>query len=609
MRHFLIVLWVFCLISAPLFASIPENYPNILWLTSEDNSIKWIGCYGNPNARTPNIDQLAVEGFRYTNAYASAPVCAPSRSTWITGINAISMGTHPMRSRYDIPHDQIAYYPDLLKANGYHVGNSRKTDYNIGGRNDKDCWDNSSQVDWKALTQKQPFFQVINFSASHESKAFGAVDRTKHDPAQTALRAYHPDLPEMRQNYAHYHDAIAKMDTEIGVALRKLEASGMAENTIVIYNSDHGGVLPRSKRYLFSSGLHCPLIIRIPEKYKAFWPASQSGTPIDRLVSYVDMPKTWLGLTDTPVPEYMQGTTFLGDTIEPEPPHCFSFRGRMDERNENARAITDGQYLYIRNYMPYTPWMQHLNYLWKMKATQVWVEHVESGNASEVEARFFKPKGWTEELYDTHNDPDNIHNLIQSPELLSVATRLRSGLREWQTTIYDAGLLPESECVKRAADNGITIYEMVRDPKLYDLPALLNAADLALLEDPARLPELRELLESADSGIRYWGIVGCFLLNDIGSAEVALDDTSHEVRVMAAWLLIRNGQQMKGLDVLRSMLAEQSYATLKILNVVDWIGQDGAPLMSFINSLKLDNYEERMQQTLRDKFDKTAPSR
>ncbi|MCF7849008.1 MAG: sulfatase-like hydrolase/transferase, partial [Kiritimatiellales bacterium] len=209
--------------------------PNILWLTCEDNNITWVGCYGNPYAETPNIDQLATEGFQYMHAYASAPVCAPSRSTWITGINAVSMGTHPMRSRYNIPNDLIKYYPDHLKANGYYCGNCTKTDYNLGGRSDKECWDNPGKVDWNALKQNQPFFQVINSTASHESKAFGDVYNTEHDPAKTKLRKYHPDVPGMRENYAHYHDAMKKMDSEIGASLQALEDTGLAENTIVIH--------------------------------------------------------------------------------------------------------------------------------------------------------------------------------------------------------------------------------------------------------------------------------------------------------------------------------------------------------------------------------------
>ncbi len=228
-----------------------QKRPNILWLTCEDNNINWVGCYGNPQAETPNIDKLATEGFQYMHCYANAPVCAPSRSTWITGMHSISTGTFPMRSRNQIPHDRIQYYPDYLKANGYYVGNDRKTDYNIGGRPDGDCWDNPKKVDWDALKKNQPFFQVINSLSSHESRAQGDVENTIHNPSDTKLRAYHPDLPDVRKNYAKYHDAMKRMDSEIGDALKKLEEMGLAENTIVIHNSDHGGVMPRSKRVYF----------------------------------------------------------------------------------------------------------------------------------------------------------------------------------------------------------------------------------------------------------------------------------------------------------------------------------------------------------------------
>ncbi|MEP5913884.1 MAG: sulfatase, partial [Flavobacteriaceae bacterium] len=336
--------------------------PNILWLTSEDNNIDWVGCYGNEYAETPNIDALAEQGFRYTHCYANAPVCAPSRSTWITGVNAISMGTHPMRSRNDIPHDIIKYYPDYLKEVGYYVSNGMKSDYNIGGRPDNDCWDMTdkkvsneevSSVDWKTLGNQQPFFKIINFFESHESRAQGDVNNTIHNPNNVNLRGYHPDIPDVRKTYAKYHDAVKRMDTGVGEALKKLEELGLADNTIVIYNSDHGGVLPRSKRYLFASGIHSPLIIRIPEKYKSLYPAKEVGTIVDRLVSFVDMPKTWLSITGAPVPNYMQGNIFLGKNTEPEQEYHFAYRGRMDEGNENARAVYDKEFVYIRNYMPY----------------------------------------------------------------------------------------------------------------------------------------------------------------------------------------------------------------------------------------------------------------
>ncbi|MDZ8119079.1 sulfatase [Pontiella agarivorans] len=592
-------------ISAAAFAvgEKPIDRPNILWLTCEDNNVHWVGCYGNPYANTPNIDQLAAEGFQYMHCYANAPVCAPSRSTWITGIHAVSTGTHEMRSRNKIPFNLIQYYPDHLKANGYYVGNDIKTDYNIGGRDDKECWDNPGRVKWAQLKASQPFFQVINNTKSHESKAHGDVENTEHDPADIQLRAYHPDLPDVRKSYAKYHDAMKNMDEDIGAALAKLEEYGLAENTIVIHNSDHGGVLPRSKRYVFNSGLHCPLIVRIPERYKHLWPAERPGMKVDRLVSLIDMPKTWLSLTGTPIPDVMQGTIFLGPQTEPEAPYHYAFRGRMDERTESARAICDKQFLYIRNYMPYVPWMQNLEFLWRMKATKAWEEHVKSGKATEVQSRYFKPKMFSEELYDNVNDPDSVNNLIDKVEYAEIAKRMRKELRKWQIEIYDSGLLPEFDMIKRASDHNMTIYEMVRDPDIYNLPALLEAADVALMQDPSNASKLIKMLKHSDSGMRYWGIVGLFLINQMpAEVEPLLADDSHEVRAMAAWLNIRCGDRDKGLLTLDIMLRENSYATLKILNIIDWIGDDAMSLMPAVRQVDHNRYENDMRDNLLFKY-------
>jgi hypothetical protein len=247
--------------------------------------------------------------------------------------------------------------------------------------------------------------------------------------------------------------------------------------------------------------------------------------------------------------------------------------------------------------------MQPLNYLWKMKATQAWVEHVESGKASEIEARFFEPKGWTEELYDMEQDPDSIHNLIDNPEYAEVIKRMQSNLRSWQEKVFDTGMLPESEMAKIAAKKNTTIYEVARDQSLYNLPQLLDAADLALEENETNLLALRRLLNSPDLGLRYWGIVGCFLLDDTQSALKCLEDDSHEVRAMAGWLLLRSGDKKMGLQCLEHLLKENSYATLSVLNIIDWAGDDAKPLLPTIRALTLKNYEKKMQLQLLAKYE------
>lgn len=585
------------------------DHPNILWLVCEDSNVNWIGCYGNPEAKTPNIDAFAKTGFRYTHVFASAPVCAAQRSTWITGINSISMGTHPMRSRYAIPHDLIKYYPDYLHAAGYYAANHSKTDYNIGGRDDKDCWDSGGADAWNKRQPGQPFFQVINFNESHESKAQGDVTGTRHSPGEVTLSKYHPDEMPIRMNYAKYYDAVENMDAEIGKALAELDKAGLADDTIVVFNSDHGGVLPRSKRFLFDSGTHVPLIIRIPEKWKKLWPAEKPGSTVDRLVSFLDLPKTWLSLTGSEVPAVMQGRIFMGPNAEPEPEYVFSFRERMDERFDNQRAVRDKRYAYIKNYMPYVPWGQHLDYLWKMVATQTWEDAFKNHRTDEVTGRFFTLKP-VEELYDMDADPDNVANLADKPEHQQTLNTMRAKLREWQLAIHDTALLPEAERDLRATANNTTIYQMVRDPKQYDLPAYLDAADLALAAKPENRARLNAMLSSADSALRYWGVVGLLMLGkaDAASQEAltkVLDDKCGEVTAMAAWVLIQSGNADKAQAALAGMIEHHSPATLMALNVLDWARADIKPYVAAIDTLasgkeKLTEYENRMVEFLRD---------
>jgi N-sulfoglucosamine sulfohydrolase len=603
------------LLIAPWSAHAADR-PNILWLVCEDASADWIGCYGNTEASTPNIDSFAKQGFRYTHAYANAPVCATQRCTWITGINSLSMGTHPMRSRYNIPHDLIKYYPDHLRAVGYYTANHDKTDYNIGGRNDNDCWDSTARDAWNKRKPGQPFFQVINFGQSHESKAHGDVTGTRHSPADVTLRKYHPDELPIRMNYAKYHDAVENMDTEVGKALAALEKSGLADDTIVVFNSDHGGVLPRSKRFLYNSGIHVPLIVRIPEKYKHLRPVEKPGSTVDRLVSFIDLPKTWLSLTHSEVPAVMQGRIILGPKTEPEPTHVFSFRERMDERYDSQRAVRDKRFAYIRNYMPYVPWGQHQNYQWKMVASKAWDNAHKNHRTNEVTGRFFTRKP-VEELYDMQADPDNVVNLADKPEHRKTIETMRAKLREWQLSIHDTGLIPEAERERRAAENKTTIYQMARDPKLYDLPAYLDAADAAQGLKPVDASRLIGFLSHKDSGIRYWGAVGLLTLGKAdeltqAALESVLEDPCQEVGTIAAWTLLQSEKPAKAQPALAAIIRKHTPATLLALNVIDWAKLDPTPYLPAMNSLSqgatiATEYEMRMCEFLRESHGQLNP--
>jgi arylsulfatase A-like enzyme len=561
-----------------------QGRPNILWITSEDNGISWVSCYGSKNAKTPNIDQLADEGFRYRYCFDNAAVCAPTRNLWITGMYSVSLGTQPMRSRNSIPHDQIKYYPDLLKEAGYFVSNCSKTDYNIGGREDKACWDEAKQTNaWRLRKKGQPFFSVVNIGASHESRAHGSVEHTTAKPEDMSLFAYHPDIPDMRKTYAKYADAIAKMDRRFKETIGALKADGLYEDTIVVYNSDHGGVMPRSKRFLYSSGIHCPLIVRIPSKFKQLYPADKPGTTVDRLVSFIDMPKTWLSLAGARIPAMLQGKVFLGAATEKEAEYHFAFRERADQRIDNVRLMRDKRFSYHKNYMPYAPAGQYLGYLWKAKGAAAWERHHLDGKTNEITGRFFRPRV-PEEFYDNQQDFDNVHNLIDTAEHQSKIEDLKLAMRKKQLEVYDSGLLPEAMRSRRAKANGLTIYEMVRDPKLYPLERYLDQADIALEVDMKNVDHLLQALKDSDEGIRWWAIVGLNLLGKQSrpvwqQVERALNDPVDEIAMMAAWTLVKMGKREQGVMALGDMLFGKCGNVSMLHNIIDWMGEPALPLV------------------------------
>ena len=307
-------------------AQTAERPPNILWIVSEDNS-PLIGAYGDTFATTPNIDKLATQGVLYTNAFAVAPVCAPSRSCLITGMYPPGLGTENMRSTYAIP-NFVKFYPKYLREAGYYTTNNAKKDYNVA-QDQEEAWDESSgKATYANRKPGQPFFAVFNIGTSHESSIHNSTPTAKlrHKPADVTLPPYHPDTPEMRHDWAQYYDKVEDMDTEVGQFLADLEKSGEAENTIVFYYSDHGGVLGRSKRFMYESGLHIPMVIRFPKKYAHLAPG-KPDTKTDRIVTFLDFAPTLLSLAGVDIPDYMQGKAFLGKQTATARAYANAFRG------------------------------------------------------------------------------------------------------------------------------------------------------------------------------------------------------------------------------------------------------------------------------------------
>ena len=569
--------------------------PNILWITSEDNSIEWISCYGSKNAKTPNIDQLAKEGFRYLYCFDNGAVCAPTRSSWITGMHSISNGTQPMRSGFEIP-ATISFYNELLQKAGYFTSNCSKTDYNLrapSGRNPKDFWNYSGKEyagTWKLREKGQPFFTVYNIGESHESRAFGDHKDESIDPEKMILAPYHPDLPEMRNTYAKYASAISKMDSLVGQAIENLKQDGLYENTIIVYNSDHGGVLARSKRFLYSSGIHCPLIVRIPEKMKALYPKGKTpGSTMDRIVSFIDMPKTWVSLTGAEMTDNFQGRIFLGPNTEPESQYHFSWRERADERFDNVRVMRDKQFAYHKNYAPFAPNGQYLAYMHNMKATGAWERHHLAGKTNAVTGRFFEPRP-SEEFYDNFKDFHNIDNQIDDPLHQTKIKELKKELRRQQLKYFDSGLMPEEMRNRIIKEKNTTVYAFVRDPKLYPLAQYLDYSDLALTRKKKNLKTFIKGLADEDPVKRYWSVIGLLLLEKqakpaIPELKKVLGDRD-EIPAFAAWAIYKAGEKTFAEKWMLEAIT-QNPGNKTLANIFDWMGTASHSLLAKIPSDKL----------------------
>lgn len=588
--------------------------PNILWLTSEDHGPE-MGCYGDPLARTPNVDALAAKGMIFSRAWSVAPVCAPARTAIITGMYPSSTGSLHMRSMVPLP-PEIRLYPEYLREAGYYCTNNQKEDYNVTQR--PGLWAASSRsAHWRDRAPGQPFFAIFNSTKSHESQLRTRPHAAITDPAKVRVPAYHPDLPEVRQDWAQYYDKVSEADADAGMRLRELAEAGLAEDTIVFYYGDHGSGMPRSKRWPSNSGLHVPLVVYFPEKWRHLAPREyQPGGRSDRLVSFVDLAPTLLSVAGIVPPDWMQGRAFAGPHQREPAPYLFGERGRMDERMDQVRSVTDGRYVYLRNYHPHVSQGQHITYQFATPTTRVWREVFDRGEATPAQSLFWRVPKEPEELYDLAEDPDEVRNLARSPAHAAVRERLAAALRAHLLAVRDVTFLPEAEMHARAA--GTTPYELARDAARYPLAEILEVAELASGLDPAA--DLVARLEASDSAIRHWAALG-LLMRGAGAVRAAtpalrprLTDSQPSVRIAAAEALARYGEPADAAaarTVLRDFASPAQHGVLvamSALTALEALGPADADLLAWLRTLpasggsphaRFDDYVPRLIENLR----------
>jgi arylsulfatase A-like enzyme len=563
--------------------------PNILWITSEDNS-PYLGCFGDALAKTPNLDRLAAEGVRYRNAFANAPVCSTARTTLITGMYASSLGVHNHRSSVRIP-EQFKLYPEHLRAAGYYCTNNSKTDYNVAGRPTggrgsgakvreagTNVWDESSnQAHYRNRKAGQPFFAVFNITTSHESQVAPKMGKStfRVPPEKIVLPPYHPDTPEIRSDWANYYDQITLMDEQAGRLLDELASAGLADDTIVFYYSDHGGGLPRGKRNIHDSGTRVPLIVRFGSKWAHLAPA-KPGEWTDRLVSFVDLPPTVFSLCGVVIPENYEGRAFLGEKQAPPREHVYLLRGRMDERYDTVRAVRDREFRYVRNYSPHRPWGQQYSYPFQvLPSMRSWFAEYKAGRCNEVQAAYWQPKPG-EEFYRIADDRFETRNLVGEERHQADLARLREALSREILRSRDIGFIPEGMYSKLAGDN--TIYDYAQSNE-YPLARIVEIANKASDRDPAHLPELIAALDDPHPILRYWAATGCLILEKKAVAakeklRQRLADEWPDVRVVAAEAMAHLGEREAAVATISAVLKSGNlHEALAAQNALDFLHQ------------------------------------
>ncbi len=601
LRAFVCGIVTACLLGSTAGTTAAESQPNILWITCEDISPN-LGCYGDPDACTPNLDRLAAEGTRYTNAYGITGVCSPNRSCLITGVYPSTLGSHGMRSTTWLP-EAVKCFPEYLRRAGYYCTNNVKTDYNFAVP--PEAWDESSRTaHWRNRRPGQPFFAVFNFTVTHESQIRvpeAAYRRNTarlkpdqfHDPDEVSIPPFHPDTPESRKDWARYHDNITAMDYQAGDILRQLEEDGLADDTIVFFFSDHGAGMPGIKKWVWGPGLKVPLLVRFPKKYARWAPTPPGGTT-DRLVSFVDFAPTVLSLAGVAIPEAMQGVPFLGPQAGPPRKYVYAIRDRMAERFDMVRVVRSARFQYNRNFYPHLPWSQYVEYTEQMPTMKVWRRLHEEGKLNPVQDRYFQTKP-VEELYDTAADPYQVHNLADDPRYADVLAEMRAECRRWMIATGDLGLLPEQAMLDRA--EGRTPYDVAFDRRANPVAELLEAAELANRRDPKCIDDLVALTAHDDPVFRYWGLVGLVALKDQArpaESEVrrlAVDATEPGYnRAVAAEVLYELGDVQTALDALTALLESTSpLVRLQAINVLDRMGKDALPAVEAMKRASMKN--------------------
>ena len=528
------------------YSAEPTKRPNFVFIVSEDNSIHYLRLYGNKLGITPNIERLADNGLTFNHAFSGAPVCSVARSTLATAMHAPRVGFqyHRKSALASLP-PGVKPWSQVLRENGYYTTNNAKTDYNFNV-NRKEVWDMSSnKATWRNRPNKaMPFFHMQSFADSHESRLHFPLKQmetpTKTSPDDVMLQPYFPDTPIMRYTKARYYDRIRVIDSQVGKIVNQLKEDGILEDTFVFYFGDHGGVMPRSKGYAYESGLHVPLVVRIPENFKKLIDHKR-GTRTNGFVSFIDFGPTVLNLASISVHKELDGQAFFGKGVSAADlanrDEVFGHADRFDEKFDMVRTYRKGKWKYIRNYQSYYADGLQNNYRYRQLAYDNWRNLYREERLNPVQRQFFERRS-VEQLFNLEKDPHEVTNLAADPDQSKQLAEMRGLLKNKMKSINDLSFYPENRMVTTALNNGVAFGR----EHAKQISRLSDLADTALRPFSEVKQALASSLQSKGALRRYWALKVCSNFGEKAkslaiAAMPLLNDENLMVRVRAAEFL------------------------------------------------------------------------
>jgi arylsulfatase A-like enzyme len=570
-------IWILLLFVISCACGSKDEQPNFVWIISEDNSTHYMELFDPQGIATPHMASMAREGILFTRAFSNAPVCSVARSTLISSCYGPRTGAQFHRRSKLVPLPEgVEMFPAYLKRAGYYTTNNSKEDYNY--IKDEGVWDESSRTaHWSKREPGQAFFHKESHPVSHESRLHFKAEfmesyRPVTNPDSVHLFPNHPDTDLFRFTSAYYRDKILAVDTIVGRVIQQLEEEGLLESTFVFYFGDHGGVLPGSKGYVYETGLHVPLVVRIPEKFEHLVDLKR-GEATNDFVSFVDFGPTLLKLAGIAIPDAIDGSPFLGKDIESGKKReiTYGYADRFDEKYDLVRTVRKRDLKYMRSYQPFNVDGLQNNYRYICLAYEQWRDMYRAGELNDIQGSFFEVRE-PEALYDLSTDPYETLNLAADSLYAEQVSEMRSLMDQWVKGMPDLSFYPENILRRDAFENPLLFGQQHKD----EIEDLIDIANLELLSFEEARPEIAMALDSEDPVKAYWGLIVC--------STFGLEATEFEGQAVALCrhqdLLVRTrAAEFLGLTALGDpvpIILEAIYAS-----------EDGVEALLILNSLVL----------------------